>query len=80
MKKMKKMKYKIYNNINIIEYGDIIGESSNSECQHDWVRGKGDYNIKCAFCIYYPSQDNRVNCSICHIQACCECLKSKNEI
>ncbi|WVZ58694.1 hypothetical protein U9M48_008936 [Paspalum notatum var. saurae] len=38
---MKKMKYKIYNNINIIEYGDIIGESSNSECQHDWVREKG---------------------------------------
>ncbi|WVZ57912.1 LOW QUALITY PROTEIN: hypothetical protein U9M48_008246, partial [Paspalum notatum var. saurae] len=28
------------NNINIIEYGDIIGESSNFECQHDWVRGK----------------------------------------
>lgn len=29
------------------------------ECKHDWIRGKGDYNIKCAYRIYYPSQDNR---------------------
>jgi hypothetical protein len=35
------------------------------ECEHDWIRGKGDYNIKCAFCIYYPSQENRSTCSIC---------------
>jgi len=38
-------------------------------CEHDWIRGKGDYNIKCAFCIYYPSQENRVTCSICLKQA-----------
>ena len=44
-------------------------------CEHDWVRGKGDYNIKCAFCIYYPSQDNRATCSICLKQACVECIK-----
>jgi len=49
------------------------------ECQHDWIRGKGDYNIKCAFCIYYPSQENRFTCSICSRQACASCLKSKNQ-
>ena len=21
------------------------------DCEHDWIQGKGDYNIKCAFCI-----------------------------
>jgi E3 ubiquitin-protein ligase DOA10 len=34
-------------------------------CNHDWIRGKGDYNIKCIFCIYYLSQENRVTCSLC---------------
>jgi hypothetical protein len=48
-------------------------------CDHDWIRGKGDYNIKCIFCIYYPSQENRVTCSICLKQACVECLTSKNQ-
>jgi hypothetical protein len=24
-------------------------------CNHDWIRGKGDYNIKCIFYIYCPS-------------------------
>jgi hypothetical protein len=48
-------------------------------CDHDWIRGKGDYNIKCIFCIYYPSQENRVTCSLCLKQACVECLKIKNK-
>ena len=48
-------------------------------CNHDWIRGKGDYNIKCIFCIYYPSQENRVTCSLCLKQACVECLKTKNQ-
>ena len=48
------------------------------DCKHDWIRGKGDYNIKCSFCIYYPSQDNRSTCSVCFKQTCIECLKSKN--
>ena len=50
------------------------------ECEHDWVRGKGDYNIKCAFCIYYPSQDNRSTCSLCLRQACASCLKARNQV
>jgi hypothetical protein len=33
-------------------------------CNHDWIRGKGYYNIKCIFRIYYPSQKNRVTCSL----------------
>ena len=48
-------------------------------CEHDWIRGKGDYNIKCAFCIYYPSQENRVTCSICLEQACAECIKANKQ-
>jgi hypothetical protein len=48
-------------------------------CNHDWIRGKGNYNIKCIFCIYYPSQENRVTCSLCLKQACVECLKTKNQ-
>jgi hypothetical protein len=48
-------------------------------CNHDWNRGKGDYNIKCIFCIYYPSQKNSVTCSLCLRQACVECLKIKNQ-
>ena len=50
------------------------------ECEHDWINGKGDYNIKCAFCIYYPSQENRSKCSLCLKQACASCLKAKNQI
>ena len=49
------------------------------ECKHDWIRGKGDYNIKCAFCKYYPSQDNRSTCELCLRQACASCLKAKNQ-
>jgi hypothetical protein len=48
-------------------------------CNHDWIRGKGDYNIKCIFCIYYPSQENRVTCNLCLKQACIACLKSKTQ-
>lgn len=51
------------------------------ECDHDWIRDKGDYNIKCikcAFCIYYPSEDNRATCNICFKQACIRCLQSRN--
>ena len=58
---------------------DLKSEMMNQvDCKHDWIRGKGDYNIKCSFCIYYPSQDNRATCSVCFKQACIECLKSKN--
>lgn len=46
------------------------------DCEHDWIKGKGDYNIKCAFCIYYPSQENRATCKLCLKQACSECLKT----
>ena len=40
---------------------DIISENINSsietkielmnqeDCEHDWIKGRGDYNIKCAF-------------------------------
>uniref|UniRef100_K3ZC42 Retropepsins domain-containing protein n=1 Tax=Setaria italica TaxID=4555 RepID=K3ZC42_SETIT len=49
------------------------------DCEHDWIKGRGDYNIKCAFCIYYPSQDNRFTCSICLKQACASCLKNTNQ-
>jgi hypothetical protein len=48
-------------------------------CKHDWIRGKGDYNIKFIFYIYYPSQENRVTSSLCLKQAYIECLKSKNQ-
>jgi hypothetical protein len=48
-------------------------------CNHDWIRGKGDYNIKCTFCMYYPSLKNRVTCNLCLKQACIECQKSKNQ-
>jgi hypothetical protein len=44
-------------------------------CDHDLIRGKEHYNIKCIFCIYYPSQKNRVTCTFCLKQACIECLK-----
>jgi len=58
---------------------DLKSEMMNQvDCKHDWIRGKGDYNIKCSFCIYYPSQDNRATCSVYFKQACIECLKSKN--
>ena len=50
-----------------------------TNCEHDWIRGKGDYNIKCAFCIYYASQDNRATCSLCLKQACTECLRAKKQ-
>uniref|UniRef100_A0A453GKG5 Uncharacterized protein n=1 Tax=Aegilops tauschii subsp. strangulata TaxID=200361 RepID=A0A453GKG5_AEGTS len=49
------------------------------DCEHDWIRGKGDYNIKCAFCIYYPSQNNRFTCSLCLKQACASCLRANNQ-
>ena len=48
-------------------------------CDHDWIQGRGDYNIKCAFCIYFPSQENRFTCSICLKQACASCLKAGNQ-
>ena len=47
--------------------------------EHDQIKGRGDYNIKCAFCIYYPSQENRFTCSICLKQACSSCLRTNNQ-
>ncbi|KAK8458155.1 hypothetical protein SEVIR_3G306045v4 [Setaria viridis] len=49
------------------------------DCDHDWVKGRGGYNIKCAFCIYYPIQDNRFTCSVCLKQACASSLKNTNQ-
>jgi hypothetical protein len=62
---------------------DLIGELARLKIEmmnqvsynHDWIRGKGDYNIKCILCINYPSQKNRVTCSLCLKQACVERLK-----
>ena len=70
---------------NAMEGLDIISEEAITElmdqdnCEHDWIKGRGDYNIKCIFCIYYPSQDNRFTCSKCLKQACVSCLKIKNQ-
>jgi hypothetical protein len=44
-------------------------------CNHNWIRGKGDYNIKYIFCIYYPSQEKRVTWNLCLKQAYIECLQ-----
>ena len=49
------------------------------DCEHEWIRGKGDYNIKCAYCIYYPSQENRTTCALCLRQACVSCLQNTNQ-
>ena len=49
------------------------------DCEHDWIKGRGDYNIKCAFYIYYPSQENRFTINICLKQACSSCLRTNNK-
>ena len=49
------------------------------DCEHDWIKGRGDYNIKCTFCIFYPSQENRLTCSKCLKQACASCLRINNQ-
>jgi len=60
--------------------GDVKTElMDQGNCDHDWIQGRGDYNIKCAFCIYYPSQENRFTCSIYLKQACASCLKAGNQ-
>ena len=60
--------------------GDVKTElMDQGNCDHDWIQRRGDYNIKCAFCIYYPSQENRFTCSICLKQACASCLKAGNQ-
>jgi ElaB/YqjD/DUF883 family membrane-anchored ribosome-binding protein len=73
----------MYNNISEDDLGlieELATELMNQvECEHDWIRGKGDYNIKCAYCIYYPSQDNRFTCSLCLKQACASCLNAANQ-
>uniref|UniRef100_A0ACD5URB7 Uncharacterized protein n=1 Tax=Avena sativa TaxID=4498 RepID=A0ACD5URB7_AVESA len=39
----------------IDEFAGLKVEMMNQvECQHDWIRGKGDYNIKCAFLYILP--------------------------
>ena len=70
---------------------DIISEDINSsketkielmnqeDCEHDWIKGRGDYNIKCTFCIFYPSQENRLTCIKCLKQACASCLRTNNQ-
>jgi hypothetical protein len=73
---------------NAMEGLDIISNNSieaktelidQDRCNHDWIKGRGDYNIKCIFCIYYPSQENRFTCSKCLKQACISCLKINNQ-
>ena len=49
------------------------------DCEHDWIKERGDYNIICDFCIYYPSRENRFTCSICLKQACSSCLRTNNK-
>jgi hypothetical protein len=48
-------------------------------CKHDGIKGRDDYNIKCVFCIYYPSQENRFTCSKCLKQVCISCLNINNQ-
>ena len=76
---------------NAMEGLDIISEDINSsketkielmnkeDCKHDWIKERDDYNIKCAFHIYYPSQENRFTCSIYLKQACSSCLRTNNK-
>ena len=76
---------------NATEGLDIIFENINSsietkielinqeDCEHDCIKGRGDYNIKCAFCIFYPSQENRLICIKCLKQACASCLRTSNQ-
>ena len=76
---------------NAMEGLDIISEDINSsketkielmnqeDCEHDWIKGRGDYNIKCTFCIFYPSQENRLTCIKCLKQACASCLRTNNQ-
>ena len=76
---------------NAMEGLDIISENINSlietkielmnqeDCEHDWIKRRGDYNIQCAFYIYYSSQENRFTCSICLKQACSSCLRTNNK-
>lgn len=76
---------------NAMEGLDIISEDINSsketkielmnqeDCEHDWIKGRGDYNIKCTFCIFYPSQENRLTCIKCLKQACASCLRINNQ-
>ena len=76
---------------NAMEGLDIISENIDSsietkielmnqeDCEHDWIKGRGDYNIKCTFCIFYPSQENRLTCSKCLKQACASCLRINNQ-
>ena len=60
--------------------GDVKTElMDQGNCDYDWIQGRGDYNIKCAFYIYYPSQENRFSCSIGLKQACASCLKAGNQ-
>ena len=79
------------NSDNAMEGLDIIYENINSsietkielmnqeDCEHDWIKGRGDYNIKCAFCIFYLSQENRLTCIKCLKQACASCLRTNNQ-
>jgi hypothetical protein len=66
----------IITNSSIEEKIELMDQES---CKHDWIKGRGDYNIKCVFCIYYPSQENRSICSKCLKQACVSCLKLNNQ-
>jgi hypothetical protein len=73
---------------NAMEGLDIISNNSieaktelmdQESCNHGCIKGRGDYNIKYVFCIYYPSQENRFTRSKCLKQACISCLKINNQ-
>ena len=74
---MEALELKIKKTNNSEEYKSELMDQE--ECEHDWIKGRGDYNIRCAFCIYYPSQENRFTCSVCLKQACASCLKISNQ-
>jgi hypothetical protein len=70
----------IITNNNINSQAEVKIELMDQESyKHDWIKRRGDYNIKCIFCIYYPSQENRFTCSKCLKQACISCLKENNQ-
>ena len=45
--------------------------------KHDKNHKRGDINIRCVYCIYYPRQ--RTMCSLCLKQACILCLEQQNK-
>lgn len=47
------------NNLENIEIADFFLLIDESSCEHKWYQGKGDSNIECIECKFYPSLQNR---------------------